>query len=436
MSQSSSNAASDPQHFDYDVVIAGGGMVGASLALLLNRYSRGKMKLLVVESFQPPTANQARLNPSEYHSSFDARSTALSYGSRQILESLAIWPLLSEQVSNIARIHVSDRGHFASSLFTSEQVGWPALGYVVENAWFGQVLMSQLQQQPAIEFLAPAKVMAIRHLAKGVELDIDSDSKSLCRAQLVVVADGVSSGLRQQLGIEARTQDYQQSALIANVSFSKPHHNQAYERFTGQGPMALLPLADSKQREARAALVWTLSQEDSEDLLQCEPGLFLSRLQQRFGHRQGEFTRVGERFCYPLKQVAACEQIRKGVVVMGNAAHSLHPVAGQGFNLAMRDSARLGALLVSALEQQQPLGELSLLQRYVQQQWFDQQKTINFSDYLPALFSSDFPPVSLLRNLGLSAMDLVPSAKKHFIHHAAGLHDGAAIGRSLRDRRL
>lgn len=423
----SQNLAS--QAFDYDVVIAGGGMVGASLALLLNHYSRGKIKLLVVEGFKP-SADQSSPRPSAYHSSFDARSTALSYGSRQILESLSLWPQLSKQLTDIASIHVSDRGHFASSLFTREQMDWPALGYVVENAWFGKVLMNQLQQQPAIDFLAPAKVKAIRHLERGVELEIEDDRKSLCRAQLVVVADGVSSGLRQQLGIVANRQDYQQTALIANVGFSKPHRNRAYERFTDQGPMALLPLADSDQREPRAALVWTLSPQEGELLGQCEPALFLSRLQQRFGHRQGEFTRVGERFCYPLQLVAATEQIRSGVVVMGNAAHALHPVAGQGFNLAMRDCVRLGSLLVTALEQRQPLGELSLLQRYVQQQQFDQQKTISFSDYLPALFSSNFPPLSLLRNLGLSTMDMMPRAKKHFIHHAAGLHDGAAIGRS------
>lgn len=415
---------------DYDIVIAGGGMVGASLALQLSHYSQQQLNILVVESFPLPEKKSSadKVDPI-YNPSFDARSTALSYSSQLILEPLAVWPLLSQHLTQINHIHISERGHFGSTTLHSELMKWPSLGYVVENAWLGNVLLNTLRQQSRVDFLAPASVAEITPLKQGVELVVNQGgiSRSMT-AQLAIIADGAHSGLREKLGIDATVTDYQQTALIANVCFRKPHQGFAYERFTDQGPMALLPLTDSEQGEPRAALVWSLPNEQAKHLCDCDSAEFLAELQTRFGHRQGEFIRVGDRFSYPLKLVTAQEQARSGIVVMGNAAHSLHPVAGQGFNLALRDCARLSQLLVAAFQQQQALGELSLLQRYVEQQQFDQQKTIAFSDQLPALFTSQQWPISLLRNIGLGVLDSIPAAKSQFIHHAAGLHDGAALG--------
>lgn len=414
----------------YDVVIAGGGMVGASLALQLSQYSLKKIKILLVESFPIPakTAADERTAP-VYSPGFDARSTALSYGSRLILESLKLWPLLAQHSASINSIHVSDRGHFGSATMSGKTMGWPALGYVVENAWLGNVLLSQLRQQPNVHFLTPASVASIKSLQQGVELVVKQQTSTVhVHAQLAVIADGANSGLRQQLGINASTNDYQQTALIANVSFQQPHQGCAYERFTDQGPMALLPLSDSELGEPRAALVWSLPVTEAEFLLNCDEQIFLQRLQQRFGHRQGKFTRVGDRFSFPLQLIQAQEQVRSGVVVMGNAAHSLHPVAGQGFNLALRDSCCLSKLLVAAFANNKPLGELALLDQYLQQQRFDQQKIITFSDRLPALFNARQLPLSILRAIGLGVLDLTPPLKNNFIAHAAGFYDGAALG--------
>lgn len=414
--------------FDYDVVIAGGGMVGASLALALSRASEQAIKVLVVESFPLPPANSSR---PVYRPSFDARSTALSLGSRTILEQLQVWPALAEHVCAIDTIHVSEKGRLGSALMKATEMAWPSLGYVVENAWLGSVLLAALREQNTVDFCCPASVKKINHQAQGVSISIDADGElRQLSAQLVVIADGAQSSLRQQLGIEASVDDYQQTALIANVCFSKPHQGIAFERFTGTGPMALLPLADSDRGESRAALVWTNDHDVAAQLCADDDAEFLQKLQQCFGHRLGQFTRVGERASYPLMLIEAQEQFRSGVVVMGNAAHSLHPVAGQGFNLALRDCARLAELLAAAKKAGNSLGELSLLQNYVSLQADDQVKTIAFSDQLTRVFSLG-APMPLLRSLGLVTMDISPQLKRSFVGRAAGMHDGAATGVQL-----
>lgn len=411
---------------DYDIVIAGGGMVGASLALQLSHHSQQQLRILVVENF--PIATEADAIPN-YHSTFDARTTALSYSSQLILQPLGVWPMLQQHFTSIDRIHVSERGRLGSTTLRPDDVNWPALGYVIENAWLGNVLLSALREKNNIEFLAPATVKNISPQQQGVKLTIEQDaSEKIINAQLAVIADGANSGLREQLGIAAKVHSYQQTALIANVSFTKAHNGCAYERFTDQGPIALLPLNDSELGQPRAALVWSLPNTEAQYLCDCDQQEFLHRLQQRFGHRQGEFIRVGDRFSYPLTLIEAEEQVRSGIVVMGNAAHSLHPVAGQGFNLALRDCARLTQVVVKAYQNKQALGELVLLQSYQQQQQFDQQKTITFSDQLPTLFTRDQWPLSLLRGVGLGVLDIAPLLKTQFIHHAAGVHDGAATG--------
>ncbi len=407
---------------DFDVVIAGGGMVGASLALSLARHSGGQLRVLVVERFPlPPASGQAPA----YRPSFDARSTALSYGSRQIYEALDIWPLLAQHACPISQVHVSDRGHFGSVSMRAEQQGWPALGYVIENSWLGNVLLNEVRQQAGVEFRAPATVSQVEMLATGVRLGLHSDGEdSQLSAGLLVVADGADSGLRRQLGINASVNDYAQTAFIANIASERPHGGCAYERFTEDGALALLPLTADEQGQSRSALVWTCARQRAETVAAWSDKQFLGELQTHFGFRLGRLKKLGERAQFPLQLTTADEQLRRHVVVMGNAAHSLHPVAGQGFNLALRDVAALSPLLAEAKRRGEALGELVLLQRYMQRRAADQRLTTTFSDRLLRVFGNRQPLLSLARNLGLSALDVLPPAKSRFVAQTAGMAGG------------
>jgi len=403
-----------------DIVIAGGGMVGVSLALQLAFSLPENIRITLVESFALPGPGGAP----EYHPSFDARSTALSFSSQKIYQAMGIWPELERWLCPINTIHVSNRGHFGSTVLRAQDYQWPALGHVVENAWLGNALLQALHRQGRVELMSPAKVSAVTPLPRGVELALEGSGSKRTRAQLLIVADGVDSGLRESLGMAVRSKSYGQHAVIANVAFASPHKGCAFERFTRHGPLALLPLLPARSGEHRSALVWTLLPERAEQLVACEEEEFLRALQAAFGYRLGRMRQVGKRLTYPLTLLQSREQVRQGVVVMGNAAHTLHPVAGQGFNLALRDVAQLAATLAGAAGPDN-LGELRLLQRYHRRQLQDQQRTIAASDILPQLFSHSDPLLTLARDTALSGLDITPFLKRGFVRYAAGL---AALG--------
>jgi len=395
-----------------DICIIGGGMVGAALAALLANSLDGR-EILLVEAFALPTNRQAFFQPS-----FDDRSTAIASGSVALLQHIGVWEQLREHATPIRQVHVSDKGHFGGSLISSSEVDLDAVGYVVANAWIGRVLLSHLRQQSNVRLLSPAKVSQLKPLASGAELTLElGDQTHSLHTQLAIIADGAQSPLRERLGIDVRREDYQQSAIIANVRFDQPHQGVAYERFTDEGPMALLPLGGG-DRAQESALVWTQPSRSAESLLAMSDADFLQQLQRRFGHRLGHFTQVGRRDSYPLQLIVAREQVRSSIAVMGNAAHFLHPVAGQGFNLALRDCATLCGQLKLAGDQ--PLGDLALLQSYLQLQHKDQQTTIGFSHLLTKLFTSDALPAAALRALGFLGLELLPPAKQFLAQQTMG----------------
>lgn len=401
----------------YDVVIIGGGLAGVSLACYLAQQSGDQLQIALIERFAYPSQEEEAL----YQPSFDARSTALSYGSRLIYEQMQIWPLLSQHVSPINDILVSDKGHWSQTRMQASEHELPAFGYVVENAWLGRVLLKRLQDFKSVQLLAPAEVKALQPQYDGTELMLMDES--LIKADLTVIADGVNSTLAAQLGIKTRVEDYQQQAVICNVSFKEPHKGCAYERFMKTGPMALLPLTnDTTSEEHRAALVWCLPAERAEALQHCSESEFLQALQQAFGYRQGAFTKVGKRGVHPLCLTQSQEQVRNHIVVLGNAAHTLHPVAGQGYNLVLRDIACLvDVVLASWQPGKRVKSSLLELDEYLTHQLKDQQRTILFSDWLPKIFQKTLMPVQLSRGLGLLALELSPHLQQNFVRFAAGL---------------
>lgn len=404
---------------EVDIAIIGGGMVGASLAALLPEHFR----VMVIESY--PLPEEADGLPS-YRPSYDARSSALSHSTYEIFQEAGIWPVLQQWVQPIRQVHVSDRGYWGSTLMDDDRENLPALGYVVENAWLGKALLHVVRQKPNVTFCCPATVERLRPMADGAELQLRmGEQTDIVHAHLAIVADGARSAICQALGIHIDTHDYGHTAIVANVTTSEPHHGIAYERFTDTGPMALLPLPEVEKGRSRSALVWTMPASEAHALLAQDDTHFLKTLQARFGYRQGQFLQVGQRHSYPLMLSTATEQVRQHIVVLGNAAHSLHPVAGQGFNLALRDVKALCRILEKANAQQLPIGELEGLHQYVQGQKADQWLTTVFSDALPGLFSRRQPWIAVGRGLGLVGLELVPGLKSTFVRFATGIRGSA-----------
>lgn len=406
---------------DYDVVIVGGGMVGASLAVALAHTLGDTLSVLVVEGFKPPADSK----PDDYQPSFDARATALSYGSQQIYQQLALWDDLSHHATPIKTIHVSDRGRYGSVEMDCEKEALPALGYVVDNRWLGTALLRRIAET-SVTMACPARVESVQFTSDAAMIDVcmqtdvpEPEIRQLS-TRLLVVADGAQSALREQLGIGQEQQDYAQHAIICNVQSQLPHNGRAFERFTASGPLAFLPTGGPSRPDLNA-IVWTQSPPRAAELQALPEQAFLQALQSAFGYRLGKLQKAGQRFAYPLSLVQAKEQARSRVVVVGNAAHSLHPVAGQGYNLALRALMRLIAHLQKANAQGRDIGAADVLQAYYAEQRSDQFETVQFSHLAATLFTSDTLPVALGRDLGLLGLDVLPGLKSLFVRQAAGL---------------
>ncbi|PWG62968.1 2-octaprenyl-6-methoxyphenyl hydroxylase [Sediminicurvatus halobius] len=385
---------------DADVIIAGGGLVGASLALALGGTGR---RVAVVE----PLAPSAEAQPS-----FDDRQTALAPTSRRFLEALGLWEALQDEAGPITEIHVSDRGGFGFTRLTAAAEGLPALGHVVPNRALGAVLGPALAEAEHVSLYCPAEVAGVRRLRDRVEVSLSGEgAPATMSAPLLVVADGMRSATREAIGVGLRERPYGQTAIIANLRTEYPLRGRAFERFTPDGPLAVLPLADDA-----ASLVWTLPGEQADAVAALPEPEFLARLQQAFGWRLGRLQAVGERHCYPLTAVIAERFSAERAAIIGNAAHALHPVAGQGLNLALRDVAALAELIA---EPGDP-GDAERLARFERERRGDYRRTFVFTDGLVRLFSNRWPPLALLRNVGLTALDLVPPARRFLLQQATG----------------
>ena len=398
----------------YDLVVVGGGMVGASFCCALEEaMGENPLSILVIDAILPNAYSSKQ-------SSLDARSTALSFGSRKFFEDIGLWQTLGDAVSAIHEIQVSDRGRLGSVEINRNDQNVEALGYVVENKKLGQVLSTRLNKSEKIEFLCPALVSSVKAAEKGMLLGLHhGDIQTSINASLVVLADGGKSPVCEQLAIARSLERYDQYALIANIVFEKAHQHIAFERFTDTGPLAVLPLK-SIDGKNRGSLVWTLSAEQAAQYRELGEEL-LPLLQERFGYKLGKILEIGETFVYPLSLSIAKEQVRPGLALLGNVAHTLHPVAGQGFNLALRDAQALVDVLISAKEQGLGLGEMNVLLKYVARQEADQATTTQFTHNIIKLFSSNNEAKVWLRKFGLVAIELLPTLRRGLAERAMGL---------------
>ena len=394
----------------HDIVIVGGGLVGASLgcalAPLIERY--GWRVAIIEANALPQSAEETTWQPS-----FDARASAIAEGSAQRFRQLGVWEAMQVEATPINRIHISERGRLGATRLNAQELGVAALGHVIPNAWMGRVLHQKLQQLP-IEWHCPATVAQMTPTAIGHHLQL-SDGSELTAA-LTILADGGRSGLKEQLGIASRRHSYEQTAVIAHVGISQPHQGIAYERFTSEGPIALLPLPGQAME-----LVWTHASGSEQARLSLPDHAFLSQLQQAFGDRVGRFTRVGQRFSYPLSLVTAEEPVRPGLAVLGNAAHALHPVAGQGFNLALRSVMDLVEALSQGAQQQRTLGDMNTLQAFERRRAQDRANVIRFSDGLVRLFGYSLPLLPHARGAGLIGLNLIGPLRRGLARRAMGL---------------
>lgn len=378
----------------FDVAIVGGGMVGASLAVALGGSG---LRIAVVEA----VPHDAEAQPS-----FDERTTALSNGSRRILETLGRWTAVSGVATPIRKIHVSDQGRFGFARVDAAEQGLKALGYVVPNRALGSALWSPIERSAGVRAYCPARVARVAPGENTVELEIAGagGQSATIAARLVVAADGAQSAVRAAFGIEAQVRDYGQTAVITTVLPQRFHEHVAYERFTDSGPLALLPLADG-----RCTLVLTLPPARAELAMTWSDQEFLAEVQRRFGLRLGRFLKAGRRFAYPLSLTRSTRTSAGRCVIVGNAAQGLHPVAGMGFNLGLRDVACLAELLAERCHGDP--GDARLLAEYDAWRAADRGGIIAFTDGLVRLFSSRLGTVRRVRNLGLLAFDILPPAK-------------------------
>ena len=396
------------------VIIVGGGMVGLSLALML---AKSNISVKLLEAIRYPKYEDQATIP--YHSSFDARNSALSRRSVQIYQKLGLWDALQQHATPILQVHITEQGSFGKARLVAEQENVESFGQVIENAWLGRVLLSQVHQQPLIELIDGVKVTSIRQDAEQVYIEATRGEEKLSlSSSLLIAADGRDSFCRQALGVGVDEYDYEQVAIVTTVQTSKPHQHVGFERFSPLGPLALLPLPS----EYRRSVVWPVKKGTEQEWLGDENDQhFLDALQQTYGDRAGRFEKTGKRFSFPLSQVLAHQQAVGRVVLMGNAAHTLHPVAGQGFNLCLRDADVLVRFLTQQLLVSDDLGQPEVLKAYEQARLKDQQRVIKFCDSIVRGFSNNNPLLKIIRNTGLIAFDVIPGVKPMIANYAMGL---------------
>ncbi|PJE87538.1 2-octaprenyl-6-methoxyphenyl hydroxylase [Yersinia mollaretii] len=386
------------------VIIVGGGMAGATLALAISSLTQGRVPVALVEAQQPD--NRA-------HPGFDARAIALAQGTCQQLDRIGIWSALADCATAIDHVHVSDSGHSGFVNLRAHDYRVPALGHVIELHDAGQRLFALLQKAPGVTLHCPATLVDVVRTAESARVTLDNGQQ--LSAKLLVAADGSHSTLARACNIQWQQQDYQQIAVIANVTTSELPEGRAFERFTRHGPLALLPMS-----QGRSSMVWCHAKQDRQQVDSWDDARFLAELQRAFGWRLGKMCHVGQRHSYPLQLLTASRHVSHRLALVGNAAQTLHPIAGQGFNLGLRDVMSLAETITSAGSDP---GDYGVLAQYQQRRRQDQQATIGVTDGLIRLFANRYGPLVVGRNLALMSMEYLPAVRDAFARRTLGWVD-------------
>ena len=393
---------------DYDIIIVGGGMAGATFACSL---AHTGLSIALIEAVAPPKRGKRNKQPG-----YDDRTVALGHGSWRILHALGVAEgIEAGGVTPIEHIHISEKGGFGIARMESEEERVAALGYVVENRVIGNSLWRQLDAAQNIEVITPATVTDATNYLNQVVVNLE-DGRELS-AKLLVIADGGRSAAREKAGFEIIRKPYGQTAIVANITAEHGHDNTAWERFTGDGAVALLPMT-----EQRYSLVWSVPGKRVDYLMQLPDEAFLRELQSAFGHRCGRFIKAGKRAAYPLALEQAHTPAHGRTALIGNASWSMHPVAGQGFNRGLRDVGALAELVNEAALCDGDVGNAALLRAYIKRRAADDRIMTRYTDTLVKTFTSPFPPLKLARNLGLAGVSALPCLRHSLATLSMGEH--------------
>ncbi|HMR31792.1 MAG TPA: UbiH/UbiF/VisC/COQ6 family ubiquinone biosynthesis hydroxylase [Geminicoccaceae bacterium] len=385
-----------------DAAIIGGGLTGLALATALGQ---GGVDVLVVE--RAPLERLA--SPA-----FDGRVTAVARGSKLLLDGIGVWGGLAAEAEPILDIVVGEAGSRAQVRYDHRDVGHEPLGWIVENRVLREALMARLALLPNVELAAPAR---IRELERGTAIArLGLEDGRRYRTPLVVAAEGKESATRQAAGIGARRWDYGQTGIVCTLVHTRPHHGLAVERFFPDGPFALLPLTGN-----RSSIVWALQADRARTVTALDDAAFLGEVAERTADGLGELALEGPRWHYPLGLVWADRYVDRRLALVGDSARGIHPIAGQGWNLALRDVAAVAELVVDRVRLGLDPGDDATLARYAAWRGFDSLVLVAVTDGINRLFANDLFPLEVARNAGLALVERVPAAKRFFMRHAMGL---------------
>jgi 2-octaprenyl-6-methoxyphenol hydroxylase len=389
------------------IVVVGGGLAGLLLGYVVAASCRDRLSVTLIERALPETPE----------ASLDTRATAISRESKVLLEKWGLWQAVSVGAQPIEDIHVSRSARFGSATLRDPLEDLEPMGWVIENSVLQHALVSSAALE-GVTLLEGAEV--VDFYAMGDRPRLTLSTSDAIEADLVVIADGANSSLRSALGIGAVHHAPSQFAIAVNCETESAASGVAYERFTSEGPLALLPIPNASSSRARYNVIWCAHRERQSELLELSDGDFIDALQEEFGWRAGKITRVGRRTGWPLGRVTARELVRSRCVLLGNSAHTLHPVAGQGFNLSLRDVSRLAALISSEVEEPSPFDSVARLSVFAENSRYDHEQTIGATSLLAEMLDSPSLVIDSAASVGLSMLDLSTGAKRRVAQFGMG----------------